>query len=227
MTISPKKGTIQSRARLAQYSVGVGESSMYKFIGKFVKWFLGLFNKVEVFNKHNIPAEGGCIIACTHTGWIDILNLGVSIYPTPIHFMAKKQLFEIKGLGWFIKKMKAFPVDRENPGPSVIKIPRQLLKEGKIVGIFPSGTRNAEGDSLKQGTITIAQLSKAPVVPAAYIGPNTPKDVFRRQKGYLIFGEPFYVTAKGKEGREEYTHLLEKALMDLQEQLKEKIAAEK
>ncbi|WP_010290751.1 lysophospholipid acyltransferase family protein [Kurthia massiliensis] len=200
---------------------------MYKAVAKSVGWFLGLFNKVKVFDKHYVPTEGGYIIACTHTGWIDILNLGISIYPTPIHFMAKKQLFEIKGLGWFIRKLHAFPVDRENPGPSVIKVPRQLLKEGKVVGIFPSGTRHAEGDSLKQGTITIAQLTKAPVVPAAYIGPNTPKDVFKRQKGYLIFGEPFYVESKGKEGREEYTHRLERTLVDLQLELKKKIAADK
>ncbi len=200
---------------------------MYKRVARFVIWFLGLFNKVKVYNKNNLPTEGGYIIACTHTGWIDILNLGVSIYPTPIHFMAKKQLFDIKGLGWFIGKMNAFPVDRDNPGPSVIKVPRQLLKEGKVVGIFPSGTRNVEGDSLKQGTITIAQLAKAPVVPAAYIGPNNPKDVFKRQKGYLIFGEPFYVEAKGKEGRDEYTHRLEQTIDELRQELQRKIAAEK
>ena len=200
---------------------------MYKYVAKFVAWLLALFNKAQVFNRQNVPTEGGYIIACTHTGWVDILNLGVSIYPTPIHFMAKKQLFDIKGLGWFIRKLNAFPVDRDNPGPSVIKVPRELLKEGKVVGIFPSGTRNAEGDSLKQGTIAIAQLTKAPVVPAAYIGPNTPKDVVKRQKGYLIFGEPFYVTAKGKDGREEYTKHLEKTLVELQQELQRIIAAER
>jgi 1-acyl-sn-glycerol-3-phosphate acyltransferase len=197
---------------------------VYRFVGLFVVKFLGLFNKVRVFDKHNVPTEGGYVVACTHTGWIDILNLGVSIYPKPIHFMAKKQLFDHKLLGWFITKMNAFPVDRDNPGPSAIKIPMKLLKEGEVVGIFPSGTRNAEGNSLKQGAITIAQLSKAPIVPAAYIGPNTPREVFAREKGYLIYGEPIYITAKGKAGREEFTHLLEEQLATLQKKLEEKIA---
>lgn len=200
---------------------------MYRFVGLFVIKFLGLFNKLKVFNKQNIPTEGGFIIACTHTGWIDILNLGVSIYPKPIHFMAKKQLFDHKLLGWFITKMKAFPVDREHPGTSVVKIPLKLIKEGNVVGIFPSGTRNAEGSSLKQGAITIAQLSKSPIIPAAYIGPNTPKEVFVRKKGYLIYGEPFYVTAKGKDGRTAYTHYLEEQLVTLKKQLEEKISLEK
>ena len=95
----------------------------------YVCYYVYLINKV--YDKHHVPTEGGYIIACTHIGWFDILNLGISIYPTPIHFMAKKQLFEIKGLGWFIRKLHAFSVDREHPGPSVIKIPRKLLQESK------------------------------------------------------------------------------------------------
>lgn len=138
--------------------------------------------------------------------------------------MAKKQLFEMKGLGWLIEHLNAFPVDRDNPGPSVIKIPSQLLKEGKVVGIFPSGTRNAEGTDLKQGAITIAQLAKAQIVPAAYVGARNIGDVMKRNKGYLIYGEPFYVTGKGKEGREQFTQHLERELVALTEELQNRIA---
>ncbi len=102
-----------------------------------------------------------------------------------------------------------------------------MLKEGKIVGIFPSGTRNSEGTDLKQGAITIAQLSKTQIVPAAYVGARNAGDVFKRGKGYLIYGEPFYVTGKGKEGREEFTHHLEHELIALTEELNKRIAADK
>nr|WP_206701007.1 MULTISPECIES: 1-acyl-sn-glycerol-3-phosphate acyltransferase [Lysinibacillus] len=181
-------------------------------------------SKARVYGEENLPKEGGYIIACTHTGYVDILNLGVAMYPQEIHFMAKKQLFEMKGLGWLIEHLNAFPVDRDNPGPSVIKIPSQLLKEGKVVGIFPSGTRNAEGTDLKQGAITIAQLAKAQIVPAAYVGARNIGDVMKRNKGYLIYGEPFYVTGKGKEGREQFTQHLERELVALTEELQNRIA---
>lgn len=201
---------------------------MYKFTANLVKLILKLSgSKARVYDEHNLPKDGGFIIACTHTGYVDILNLGVAVLPRDIHFMAKKQLFDIKGLGWLIDHLNAFPVDRDNPGPSVIKVPSQLLKEGKIVGIFPSGTRNSEGTDLKQGAITIAQLAKAPIVPAAYVGARNAGDVFKRGKGYLIYGEPFYVTGKGKEGREEFTHHLEHELVALTEELNKRIAAEK
>jgi 1-acyl-sn-glycerol-3-phosphate acyltransferase len=176
-------------------------------------------SKAKVFGRENLPKEDGYIIACTHNGYVDIFNLGVSLLPRQIHFMAKKQLFDSKLLGPLVKRLNAFPVDRENPGPSVIKIPRQLIKEGKVVGIFPSGTRSTENVELKQGAITIAQLSKAQIVPAAYVGPRNFGEVFKHQKGYLIYGKPFTV-ASGKEARDESTDYLEQELARLTEELK-------
>ncbi|HWL26960.1 MAG TPA: 1-acyl-sn-glycerol-3-phosphate acyltransferase [Ureibacillus sp.] len=193
---------------------------LYDIGAKLVNVFLTINgSKAKVYGKENLPeSDEGYIIACTHNGYVDILNLGVSIYPRHIHFMAKKQLFEMKLLGPLVANLNAFPVDRDNPGPSVIKIPRQLIKEGKIVGIFPSGTRSSENIELKQGAITIAQLSKAKIVPAAYIGPRNVKEVFKRKKGYLIYGEPFTVES-GKEGREASTQFLEDELNRLTEVL--------
>ncbi len=195
---------------------------MYKIVAAIARTILFINGaKAKEYGKENVPTEGGFIIACTHTGYVDIFNLGASIYPREIHFMAKKQLFEMKSLGWLIKRLNAFPVDRENPGPSVIKIPRKLLKEGKIVGIFPSGTRTTESSDLKSGAVTIAQLSNAQILPVAYIGPTNFKGIFKREKAYLIYGKPFTVEP-GKEMREQYVKHLEQELVRLTEELKEK-----
>lgn len=200
---------------------------LYDFGAKVVNSFLSLNgSKAKVYGEENVPKEGGYILACTHNGYVDILNLGLSIYPRKIHFMAKKQLFDVKVLGPLITKLNAFPVDRDNPGPSVIKIPRQLIKDGKIVGIFPSGTRSSENAELKQGAITIAQLSRAQIVPAAYVGPKNLGEVFKRKKGYLIYGEPFTVPS-GKDARDEYAHFLEEELVRLTEELKMKMEEKK
>lgn len=195
---------------------------MYKLIAAIARGIL-FFNgaRAKEYGKENVPTEGGFVIACTHTGYVDIFNLAASIYPREIHFMGKKELFNSKALGWFLTKLNAFPVDRKNPGPSVIKIPRKLIKEGKIVGIFPSGTRTDESTNLKAGAVTIAQLSNAQIVPAAYIGPSGMKGVFKRQKAYLIFGKPFTVEA-GKEAREESVKYLEAELTRLTAELKAK-----
>ena len=195
---------------------------MYNVVARIVKGLLTLFGGMKVYNKENVKLDGPFVVACTHTGWVDILWLGVTLFPRQIHYMAKKELFKNRFIGSFLSKLNAFPVDRDNPGPSVLKIPSRLLSKGEVVGIFPSGTRTMEQTSLKQGAITIAQRAKVPVVPAAYEGPNTFSDLFKRKKAKLIFGEPFYVESPDmnlREAREHFTSVLEKRFSELRNEL--------
>src|SRR5690625_5293107 len=167
---------------------------MYYFAGYLLKLLLNLFGTIKIYNKEKIPEKDGYVLACTHTGWVDILWLGVSLLPTKIHYMAKKELFETKLLNWLMNGLNAFPVDRENPGPSSIKHPRKLIKDGEIVGIFPSGTRTTEEAPLKRGAVTIATYAKSPIIPADYVILYYLKDLFKRQSSNLIFSKPKYLS---------------------------------
>ncbi|WP_042144433.1 1-acyl-sn-glycerol-3-phosphate acyltransferase [Paucisalibacillus sp. EB02] len=195
---------------------------MYKFAATVVKGFLSLFGRIKVYQKDNLPTSGSYVIACTHTGFVDILWLGIATLPTEIHYMAKKELFETKLLKWLMESLHAFPVDRDNPGPSAIKTPRKLLKQGKVVGIFPSGTRSSEGAPLKRGAVTIAAHAEVPIVPAAYVGPNNFKDLFKRIKPRLIYGEPIYLPEglSKKEGMDVLMEQLDKKMNALQNSIK-------
>ncbi len=170
-----------------------GTNEMYKPITCLLKYIFKTVGKVEVQGKEKLPKEGPYVVACTHTSFMDVLMLATGMYPTEIHYMAKKELFEKKFLNWFFKNVNAFPVDRANPGPSTLKIPSRLLKEGKVVGIFPSGTRSTEDVSLKAGAVTIAMRSRVPLVPAAYIGPTSIKELIKGKRAQLIFGDPIQV----------------------------------
>ncbi|WP_188455911.1 lysophospholipid acyltransferase family protein [Virgibacillus oceani] len=196
---------------------------MYYFAAYVLKIFLSIFGRLKVYQKDNLPQSGGYVIACTHTGWVDILWLGISVLPIKIHYMAKKELFQRGSLKWLMQQLNAFPVDRENPGPSSIKIPRKLLSEEKVVGIFPSGTRTSEEVPLKRGAVTIAGYSKAPIVPVAYVGPNNFKDLLKRKKAKIIYGEPIHLpeNISKKEGMEIMMDELNKELNHLQQMLRE------
>ncbi|MBY7142104.1 1-acyl-sn-glycerol-3-phosphate acyltransferase [Virgibacillus sp. NKC19-3] len=197
---------------------------MYTFAANLLKIILGLFGRLNVYQKENIPQSGGFVIACTHTGWVDILWLGVSVLPIKIHYMAKKELFQTRFLKWLMQTLHAFPVDRENPGPSTIKTPRRLLAENKVVGIFPSGTRTSEETPLKRGAVTIAGHSNVPIVPVAYDGPNNFKDLLKRMKPQIIYGAPIYLPShlSRKEGIEIMMEELNSELKNLQEELHNK-----
>jgi len=195
---------------------------IYLIAGYVVKCFLSIFGFLKVFHIDRIPKDRGYVIACTHTGWVDILWLGVALLPTKIHYMAKKELFESKPLKWLMEKLNAFPVDRENPGPSSIKLPMRLIKGGKVVGIFPSGTRTSEDVPLKRGAVTIANYAKSPIVPAAYVGPNNFKELFKWKRPKIIFGNPIELQKDipKKEAMDIMTEQLDKALKELQLQIK-------
>lgn len=197
---------------------------MYYFAGYFSKIILSIFGRLKVYQKDKLPESGGYVIACTHTGWVDILWLGISILPLKVHYMAKIELFKNGPLKWLMQQLNAFPVNRENPGPSAIKIPRKLIKQGEIVGIFPSGTRTSEDVPLKRGAVTIAGYANAPIIPAAYAGPNNFKDLLKFKQPRVIFGEPIYApeNTSRKEGLEIMMSELDDALHHLQLELESK-----
>ncbi|PEZ05969.1 1-acyl-sn-glycerol-3-phosphate acyltransferase [Bacillus sp. AFS018417] len=200
---------------------------MYTFITKLLKYIFKTFGKVEVYEKEKLPQGGAYVVACTHTSWMDVVMLATGMLPTKIHYMAKKELFQSKFGNWFFKNVNAFPVDRENPGPSTLKIPSRLLKEGKVVGIFPSGTRTAEAVSLKAGAVTIAFRSNVPLVPAAYVGPKNLKELFRGKRAQLIFGDPIQVEQSSQMDRKEVMQLMTEKLNETFAQLKERLQEDK
>lgn len=70
---------------------------LYDFGARVVNVFLTINgSKAKVYGKENLPKNEGYIVACTHNGYIDILNLGLSIYPRQIHFMAKNNYLILK-----------------------------------------------------------------------------------------------------------------------------------
>ncbi|WP_230474510.1 lysophospholipid acyltransferase family protein [Calidifontibacillus erzurumensis] len=168
---------------------------MYKLGRMIMKIFLGIFvGSIRTIGKDNLPKQhNGYVVVCTHRTWLDVVALGIAMYPTTIYYMAKKELFQSKFTNWLFTSLHAFPVDRENPGPSTLKIPQKLIKDGKVVGIFPSGTRSAENTSLKRGAFVIAKRAGVPIVPAVYKGPTSLKGIIKREKIKVVFGEPIDV----------------------------------
>ncbi|WP_323704569.1 lysophospholipid acyltransferase family protein [Mammaliicoccus sp. Dog046] len=199
---------------------------MYKFASSLLHNVFQKFGKqIVTINKEKVPEEP-YIVTCTHTGYVEVIMLALSLYPTEINYMAKKELFSKDWSNKFFHSLNAFPVDREKPGPSTLKIPVKLLNQGKSVGIFPSGQRAATGEApLKRGAATIAVLSNKPIVPAAFEGPKEVKSIFTfREKSFIKFGEPidpneFPKELKKSEKIAKVMELLEERTNKLQEEV--------
>lgn len=200
---------------------------MYSIISKILDVILVKIAKsLYVIGKENIPKDSKYVVTCTHESYNEVIMLGMALLPNQIHYMAKKELFSNKWGGKFLSSLNAFPVDRENPGPSTLKRPINLLKEHKTVGIFPTGHRTSmEGAPLKRGAATIAMLGKAPILPAAYVGPKKIHGLITGQ-AMIKIGEPIDTTdipkdLKRNEKVEYLTKEIEKRTNQLQKELNE------
>lgn len=145
--------------------------NFYKFAINIFRCFSKVFFKYEVIGEENIPNEGNIIIAANHKSNLDPVFLAASIRNREVAAIAKKELFEIKPLGFILKKLNVIPINREKPDVSTIKNILRSIKDGYVLGIFPEGTRIKEpgfGEA-KAGLSVFAIKGKASVVPISII----------------------------------------------------------
>ena len=146
----------------------------------------------QVQGQDNLPTEGGFLIVSNHTSYWDPVAVGCAINPK-VYYMAKAELFRIPVFRNLLTNFGAFPVNREKADRQAIRTALKLLEEGKVVGIFPEGTRSHSGELLQPhlGAAMLAVKAQAPVVPIAVLGS---KGFVGRLK--LRIGKPIYLESR-------------------------------
>lgn len=133
--------------------------------------FFKLFFHPKIIGRENIPETGGVILAGNHRHIFDPCMPIIST-KRPVHYMAKKELFS--GIfGWFFKLVGCIPVDRGHDNTLAKNEAIKVLEEGKVLGIFPEGTRNKTNDILlpfKYGAVSMSKKTNAYIVPFAITG---------------------------------------------------------
>jgi 1-acyl-sn-glycerol-3-phosphate acyltransferase len=159
---------------------------------------------LRIKGLEHVPAKGPVLMVANHLHNADPVLL-MAVFPRPIRFMAKKELFGVPVIGWVVRQVGAFPVDRSSPVREVRTLHQaeQLLAEGIIVGIFAEGTRSVSGglQEAHPGVAMLALHSGAPILPTAIFGtevlPFNGRKGRRWGKGRprvtVRIGSPFYL----------------------------------
>ena len=143
---------------------------LYRIVRDILKPFFYMIYNIRVEGRENLPEKGPLIICANHTNVIDPIILAVSL-PYNINSMAKAELFKNKLFAFFLNKIGVFPVKRGEADIKSIKTSLKLLKENKVMGIFPEGTRNKTGElKAEPGVAMIAIRAGSPVLPIAIVG---------------------------------------------------------
>lgn len=152
---------------------------------------LKLIYRLEVHGMENIPKDNEYIICPNHLSTLDPPMIA-AIFPRRVSFMAKKELFDIPFIRWWIDWMGTFAVNRESLGPSTIKTVMEIKKSKWVFGIFPQGTRGVPGtiSGVTKGFAGLAKITKCAVLPVGITGTQEARHLPFSGKVVVKIGKP-------------------------------------
>src|SRR5499427_8864043 len=156
-----------------------GEGALLYWLLKYVllgPW-LRLIFRPTAEGREYLPDTGPAIIASNHISFSDSIFMPLLV-KRKVTFVAKAEYFTGKGIKGFLTKLffvgaGTIPVDRSGgrAAQAAIDTGLRILREGKLFGIYPEGTRSPDG-RLHRGKTGVARLaleSGAPVIPVAML----------------------------------------------------------
>ena len=183
----------------------------YLFIGPIIL----LFRPIAVQGKENL-LSGAAVVCANHSAMIDPFLVALSFnVDSPIHVLAKEELFRIPVLSFFLRKLGKISVDRKKADIASVKASINYLKGNEKILIFPEGTRAMEHNEVvaKSGAIKIAERTGAPVIPV-FIPRKKPFFI----KSKLVYGKPYIIERSvGKRTPEDYEKLADELMSKIQE----------
>jgi 1-acyl-sn-glycerol-3-phosphate acyltransferase len=157
-------------------------------------------SRLQVLGLENIPAHTA-VFASNHTSYMDTPVVFASL-PFQFRILAKKELWTLPFIGWYLDRSGQIPIDTANPRTTLSSFAAgvRTLRQGLSVFVFPEGARTPNGEvrTFLNGAAFLAIRAQVPLVPIALIGvrdllpmhtqhfyPSPDKTPLK-----LVFGEP-------------------------------------
>lgn len=143
----------------------------YHIVRYFTNWILVVFFRGRVFGLRNFPAQGGVLIASNHQSFLDPV-LDVLALQREGNFMARDTLFQNPLFKRLIESLNAFPVKRGAADVGAVKEILRRLRDGRVVVVYPEGTRTLTGEigPINSNTLAIAKKAGVAIVPTVIDG---------------------------------------------------------
>lgn len=146
---------------------GLFHNPLY-WISRFGVWLaLKLKYRMRIEGVRNIPAQGGAVLVANHCSYLDPPVMCSCSPRRIVHFMARDTLFSSRFARWYFNGVRVIPLDRTRGDLGALRKAIATLKEGRVIGLFPEGTRSPDGQmrEAKGGIGFLIAKGDVPVVP--------------------------------------------------------------
>jgi 1-acyl-sn-glycerol-3-phosphate acyltransferase len=129
--------------------------------------------RLTVRGAENLRRYPVAVFASNHTSYMDTPVIFASI-PLQFRILAKKELWPIPFIGWYLNRSGQIPIDTSNPRASLssLGVGAKTLRSGMPLFVFPEGGRTSDGDlrPFLSGAAYLAIRAQVPLVPMALSG---------------------------------------------------------
>lgn len=193
--------------------------------------------RLRIIGAENLGKHPVAVYASNHTSYMDT-PVVFSALPFQFRILAKKELWSIPFIGWYLDRSGQIPIDTNNPRASLssLGVGVKALRAGMPLFVFPEGARTLTGQlqEFLSGAAYLAIRSQVPLVPIALSGVYDLLPIHTRHffpgPLTLAVGEPISTVGKTLRQTDELTNELRAAILKLLNpeaaQLRETQAAE-
>jgi len=138
-------------------------------------WLLWLFGPGRVEGLEHVPRRGPVLVVGNHCSNLDPLFVGWAVGHRTnriLYFMAKEEMRGWPIIGFLARNAGVFFVRRGVGDRGAQRISFDLLDDGRMVGVFPEGTRSRDGQlgEARAGAALLAIRTGVPVLPVGVAG---------------------------------------------------------
>lgn len=133
--------------------------------------FCRLYFRLRIEGRHHVPKTGPVLLVANHASYVDPPLVGITAGRW-VGFLAQAGLARLGPLRWWLGQMGVTLIDRNAPSKEALRVIAECLGKGEAVGIFPEGTRSADGavGPFRNGVEFLVRRTGATVVPIGLDG---------------------------------------------------------
>lgn len=173
-----------------------------RLINGLLRLIFGLICRIDAEQLKRIPQNGPLILVGNHVNFLEAPIMMPYLNNPNIVAVAKQESWNNPLFKFLFNQWGVIPIDRDAIDQQAFRRSLDALADGKILAVFPEGTRSKNGQLLKgkPGVVAIAQKSKAPLLPISFYGYENFWDNLkhlRRTDFHIVVGEPFQLNLNG------------------------------